>query len=231
LSRGNLAEAAAVERRRANNANQSASSAAGATQIVDGLISASLLHKRARSDEALRLLAGLREVVEEAGRTDSLMEILTLQALALWASREKARAVSTLTQALALAEPEGYVCTFVDEGTAMGDLLAEVFNTRQRSRRNAPIIPARYFAKLLTALGQDAAAPAAAADGRLPETLSERELEVLALIAAGRSNQEIAGKLFVSTSTVKTHINNLYRKLAARSRIQAVASAREMGLL
>jgi LuxR family maltose regulon positive regulatory protein len=61
--------------------------------------------------------------------------------------------------------------------------------------------------------------------------LSERELEVLALIAAGNSNQEIAAKLFVSTSTVKTHINNLYRKLAARSRTQAVARARELDLI
>jgi ATP/maltotriose-dependent transcriptional regulator MalT len=61
--------------------------------------------------------------------------------------------------------------------------------------------------------------------------LSERELEVLALIAAGESNREIAGRLFVSTSTVKTHVNNLFRKLSARNRTQAVARAREMNLL
>jgi LuxR family transcriptional regulator, maltose regulon positive regulatory protein len=72
---------------------------------------------------------------------------------------------------------------------------------------------------------------ASAADERLPEPPSERELEVLALIAAGRSNQEIANKLFVSVTTVKTHVNNLYRKLGARSRTQAIARAREMGLL
>ena len=73
------------------------------------------------------------------------------------------------------------------------------------------------------------AAPAAAE--RLPEPLSERELEVLALVAAGMSNKEIAGRLFVSVTTVKTHINNLYRRLDARSRIQTVACARELGIL
>jgi ATP/maltotriose-dependent transcriptional regulator MalT len=61
--------------------------------------------------------------------------------------------------------------------------------------------------------------------------VSERELQVLALVAASMSNKEIAGRLFVSVTTVKTHINNLYRKLDARSRIQAVARAREMGIL
>jgi LuxR family maltose regulon positive regulatory protein len=87
----------------------------------------------------------------------------------------------------------------------------------------------RYLAKLLAALAREDAAPAA--DERLPEPLSERELEVLALVAAGMSNKEIAGRLFVSVTTVKTHINNLYRKLDARSRIQAVARARELGLI
>jgi len=70
-----------------------------------------------------------------------------------------------------------------------------------------------------------------APDERLPEPLSERELEVLALIASGDSNREIAAKLFVSASTVKTHVNRLYRKLGARSRTQAIAHAREVDLL
>jgi LuxR family maltose regulon positive regulatory protein len=150
--------------------------------------------------------------------------------MALWARNEKERAVSTLARALALAEPEGYVRTFVDEGPGMGDLLSATLEARQRGHIDgAEHVPARYLAKLLAAAAQDAAAPGA--DERLPEPLSERELEVLALIAAGGSNGEIAGKLFVSTSTVKTHINRLYRKLGAHSRTQAVARAREMNLL
>ena len=185
---------------------------------------------RGEHDEALQLLEGLREAAEASDRKGNLLEILVLQALALWATNEKERAVTTLTRALVLAEPEGYVRTFADEGAAMGDLLSEVLDAQQRGRLDAtPSVPMRYLAKLLAALAREDAAPAA--DERLPEPLSERELEVLALVAAGMSNKEIAGRLFVSVTTVKTHINNLYRKLDARSRIQAVARARELGIL
>ncbi|MDQ5818434.1 MAG: LuxR C-terminal-related transcriptional regulator, partial [Actinomycetota bacterium] len=168
---------------------------------------------------------------EAAGRTGDLIEILALRALALWASNEKEQAVGTLTRALALAEPEGYVRTFVDEGPLMGELLSATLEARQRGRRDAAAgrISISYLARLLAAVAREATAPVA--DERLPEPLSERELEVLALIAAGKSNQEISAKLFVSTSTVKTHINRLYRKLGARSRTQAIARAREMDLL
>jgi LuxR family maltose regulon positive regulatory protein len=150
--------------------------------------------------------------------------------LALWAGNQKGRAVDTLTQALVLAEPEGYVRTFVDEGPAMGDLLSATLEARQRGRQDAANdVPARYLAKLLVALEQDAAG--LASNERPHEPLSERELEVLALVAAGASNAEVAGRLFVSKSTVKTHINNLYRKLGARSRTHALAKARELNLL
>jgi LuxR family maltose regulon positive regulatory protein len=101
---------------------------------------------------------------------------------------------------------------------------------RQSGRLDAAgRISVSYLARLLAAVAQEATAPAA--DERLPEPLSERELEVLALIAAGKANQEIAAKLYVSTSTVKTHINRLYRKLGARSRTQAIARAKEVDLL
>ena len=196
---------------------------------MDRLTSARLLHARGRHDEALRLLGELREAAEAAGRTGAVIEILSLQALALWASNEKEQGVGTLTQALAMAEPEGYVRTFVDEGPAMSELLSEVLQARQRGHLDAAgRVSTQYLAKLLAALDQASGVPAS--DRRLAEPLSERELEVLALIAAGETNGEIAGKLFVSISTVKTHINNLYRKLGARSRTQAVARARELGL-
>ncbi|MBD0357351.1 MAG: winged helix-turn-helix transcriptional regulator, partial [Rubrobacter sp.] len=136
----------------------------------------------------------------------------------------------TLAGALALAEPEAYVRTFVDEGAPMGDLLSATLEARRSGRLDAACrISVSYLARLLAAAAQEATAPAAGE--RLPEPPTERELEVLALIAAGNSNEEIAAKLFVSTSTVKTHINRLYRKLGARSRTQAIARAREMDLL
>ncbi len=147
-----------------------------------------------------------------------------------WARGERERAVGTLTKALALGEPEGYVRSFVDEGPEMTALISEVLGARQRGRMHpSDRVSARYLAELMAAFSQEAATPTT--DEHLAEPLSERELEVLALIAAGESNREIAGRLFVSTSTVKTHINNLYRKLGARSRTQAVARARGLGLL
>jgi LuxR family maltose regulon positive regulatory protein len=184
---------------------------------------------RGELDEALRLLEELRQSTEAAGRTGKLIEILTLQALALWERSKREQAVGTLTRALALAEPNGYVRTFVDEGAAMGELLSATLEARQRGHPDATRIPARYLAKLLAILAQESAAPAVGE--RLSEPLSEREVEVLALVAAGKSNVEIASSLFVSLSTVKTHINNLYRKLGVRSRTQAIARARGLELI
>jgi LuxR family maltose regulon positive regulatory protein len=172
----------------------------------------------------------LRQSSEAAGRTGKQIEILTLQALTLWERSKREQAVGALTRALALAEPEGYVRTFVDEGPEMGDLLSATLEDRQRGNPGtAGRVSARYLAKLLAALAQGPATPDAG--GRLSEALSERELEVLALVASGKSNVEIASSLFVSLSTVKTHINNLYRKLGARSRTQAIARARELDLI
>jgi LuxR family transcriptional regulator, maltose regulon positive regulatory protein len=184
---------------------------------------------RGEHEEALWLLEELRQSTETAGRTGKLIEILTLQALSLWERSKREQAVGTLTRALALAEPEGYVRTFVDEGTAMGELLSAGLEARQRGHLDATRIPARYLAKLLVILARENAAPGVG-EG-LSEPLSERELEVLGLVAAGKSNVEIASSLFVSLSTVKTHINNLYRKLGARSRTHAIARARDLDVI
>jgi LuxR family maltose regulon positive regulatory protein len=151
-----------------------------------------------------------------------------LEALALQAKGKKERAVHTLAQGLALAEPEGYVRTFVDEGPEMVALLSEVLEAQQRGRLVADV-PAYYLRKLSAALERDASRTATPG-AELPEPLSERELEVLALVAAGKTNQEIAKELFVALSTVKSHIKNIYGKLEARNRTQALARARELGL-
>jgi LuxR family transcriptional regulator, maltose regulon positive regulatory protein len=225
LARGDLTEAVAFEQERAANADDAADTA----RVVDRLTSARVLHAQGRNREALPLLEELGEMAGAAGRTGDLIEILALQALALWAASKKERAVSTLGQALALAEPEGYVRTFVDEGAPMGDLLSEVLEALQRDRLDPPI-PAHYLRKLLAALERDDARARLLAQ-RLPEALSKRELEVLQLIAAGKSNRKIATELFVSVGTVKTHLNNLYRKLNVRSRTQAVARGRELNLV
>ena len=225
LAQGDLTEATTLEQERAANAEN----AADAARVVDRLTSARLLHAQGRHREALPLLEELGATAEAAGRTGDLTEILTLQALALWAGQEKERAVRTLAGALALAEPEGYVRTFVDEGAPMAELLSEALEARQRGRLDPPV-PPYYPRKLLAATERDATG-AASPVAELPEPLSERELEVLALIAAGKSNRRIATELFVSVGTVKTHLNNAYRKLGAHSRTQAVARARELNLI
>src|SRR5918997_5269940 len=114
VARGDLAEAAAFEQERAANADD----AADAARVVDRLSSARLLLARGRHREALLLLKELGEAAAETGRTGDLVEILVLRALALRARNEKQQAVETLGQALTLAEPEGYIRTFVDEGGA-----------------------------------------------------------------------------------------------------------------
>jgi LuxR family maltose regulon positive regulatory protein len=190
---------------------------------------ARLLAARGEQDEALRLLADLREAAQAAGRTGREIEILKLEALALQTKGKKERGVRTLAQALALAEPEGYVRTFVDEGPQMAALLSEVLEAQQRGRL-APDVPAHYIRRLLVATERDAAKAVQPAT-ELPEPLSERELEVLFLIAAGKRNPEIARELFIVLSTVKTHVHNIYRKLGARNRAQAVSRGRELNLL
>jgi ATP/maltotriose-dependent transcriptional regulator MalT len=193
------------------------------------LVLARVLLAQDKPDQALRLLERLREEAQAAGRSGSVIAILALQSLAL---REKGKgepAVSILTRALALAEPEGYVRTFADEGPPMAAVLSEVLETQRRGRL-APEVPTYYLRRLLAAIDLDPSCAATPASG-LPESLSEREMEVLALITAGKSNRQIAKDLFVALSTVKTHVNNIHRKLDVRNRTQAVSRARELGLL
>src|SRR3712207_6818485 len=138
-----------------------------ASRVVDRLTSARLLQARGRHNGALRLLETLRVATEAAGRTGDLLVILALKALVLWAKNEKERAVGTLTRALALAEPEGYVRTFVDEGAPMGDLLSATLEARQSGRLDAAgRISVTYLARLLAAVAQEATAPAADEIGR-----------------------------------------------------------------
>lgn len=222
LARGDLAAAASEHERMVD-----ASGIRRNLRELERLTLARLLLARNAPDEALRLLEQLYETVETASRT---IEILVLKALALQTKGEKEQAVNTLEEALVLAEPEGYIRTFADEGSPMAGILSSALEAR-RGRSDLPgRVPAHYIRKLLTALERDASGAAPTAAG-LPEPLSGREIEVLQLIAAGKSNRRISGELFVSVGTVKTHINNIYRKLGAHSRTQAVARARELKLL
>jgi LuxR family maltose regulon positive regulatory protein len=179
-----------------------------------------------RYPDALSWLQRLAGAAEAAGRTGRLIEILVLQALALYAQSQAHAALDVLQRALALAAPEGYVRLFVDEGAPMAELL------RLAAARG---LTPNYVARLLDALTASLtpARPSAAAhplDVQV-EPLTERELDVLRLVAQGASNRVIAERLVVTTGTVKTHVSHIMSKLDACNRTEAAARARELGLL
>jgi LuxR family maltose regulon positive regulatory protein len=174
---------------------------------------------------AMRLLERLQVAAQEGGRIGSVIEILVQQALAYEANGDIERALVPLRRALTLAEPEGYVSIFVDEGGAMLHLL------RQAAARG---IASSYTQRLLSAFNAPAhpvSAPAQGGAAALAEALTAREVEVLRLIAAGMRNQEIADHLYISLATVKRHIANAYGKLGVGHRTKAVARANELRLL
>jgi LuxR family transcriptional regulator, maltose regulon positive regulatory protein len=184
---------------------------------------------------ALGLLDRLHAQAAAQQRTGSLIEVGALRALALADGGDLAAASASLAEALALAAPEGYVRVFADEGAPMARLLGRLAAAQRTGRVVFPApVPQRYLDRLVRAFQPAAAAPPATRDtGRagLAESLSGRELEVLRLLAAGRSNQQIADELVVTLATVKKHVGNVLGKLAAANRTQAVARARVLGLL
>jgi LuxR family transcriptional regulator, maltose regulon positive regulatory protein len=180
-----------------------------------------------RHEDASGLLERLLRQAEEGGRGGRVVELLALRAPLMAVRGNEREAVETLLGALALAEPEGYIRTFADRGASMSPLLQAALKTRQRDARPS----SRYIAELLAAFGGAETAHPVEKMERLAGAVSEREIEVLGHLAAGTTNREIADKLFVSLDTVKTHLKHVYNKLGVHSRTQAVARARELGLI
>jgi LuxR family maltose regulon positive regulatory protein len=183
---------------------------------------------------ALTLLQRLLGDAASQGRTGSIIEIGALRALALAACGDHVRALGALTEALTLARRHGYVRIFADEGAPMRDLLTQLPAAGPGRQHAAGRIGRGYLSALVRACGQADATPprrAAAAPPGLAEPLTGRELEVLRLLAAGRSNQRIALDLVVALDTVKKHVTHVLGKLGAANRTEAVARARQLGLL
>jgi LuxR family transcriptional regulator, maltose regulon positive regulatory protein len=191
------------------------------------LVLARLLIAQERPGEALKLLESLVPLAEWRGRPAMLAEIYALQALACQAQGDLDRAMDALERAISLAEPKGYVGIFTSEGGPMRTLL------REAVKRG---ITPGYANKLLAALGVseygslEEPRPAPHTQP-LPEPLSERELEVLQLLATYLSSTEIAEHLCISANTVRYHVKNIYGKLGVHSRSDAVQRARELGFL
>jgi LuxR family maltose regulon positive regulatory protein len=165
--------------------------------------------------------------VEERAWANEQLKTRILQAVAFRALGDRARAMELLGEALALAEPGGFTRIFVDEGAPMARLLREA-----ASRGIHPAYVRRLLAAFPVVDAGRAASPATRVAGsRLAEPLSGRELEVLALVARGLTNLEIAARLYLSLHTVKAHARSIYAKLGVSSRTQAVATVRALGYL
>ena len=171
-------------------------------------------------DDALRLLERLHDFTAAGGRIARVMEVLVLQALVWQARGERKRSLHLLQQALGLTHTGDYIRLFMDEGQPMAELL--------RDAAAEEMYP-QYVSRLLAAFGQ--VEGTAAKVQSLIELLSDRELEVLQHLAQGLSNRAIADKLFVSLATIEWHAHGIYGKLDVGNRTQAVAKARELGIL
>lgn len=204
----------------------------------DHLVLVRVLLARGRAATAVPLLERLRALAVEQGRQGSVLEITVLLALARAGADDEPGAVRDLVDALTLATAEGHVQVFVDEGAALSALLARVTADREAMRVLGGTPSSReHLARVVEAVERHGgtvlarARPGGAAVAGLVTPLSPREMEVLRLIAAGRSNQAIAGELVVALDTVKRHVSHVLDKLGVQSRTQAVARARELGLL
>ena len=188
------------------------------------LVLARVLLADGRAELALGRLRTGRATAEEAGRHGRAVEFRVLEAQALVASGRTREAIATLRVALERAEPEGYVRVFIDDGTPMVGLLA--------AARAEGITP-EYITRLLAAAGggDSFAGSRSVGAGRVVESLSPRELEILGLIARGATNRDVADTLVITVGTVKSHLNRIMGKLDARNRTEAVARARALGLV
>jgi LuxR family maltose regulon positive regulatory protein len=188
---------------------------------------ARILIAQGRMDETTNLLRYMLELAESGGDIMRVIEILILQTLALQAEGDTACAVTTLERALTIAEPRGFYRIFADEGPSMAPLLYEALDRD---------IATGYVKRLLQAFPIDepeqlVPLETQSARSGYIEPISDREIEVLQLIAEGMTNSEIASRLVLSLGTVKTHARNIYGKLGVHNRTEAVARSRVLGIL
>jgi len=205
---------------------------------VDYLTLSRLWIAQGNLEAAESLLLRLHHTAMSAGRLGSLIEILILQAITSAGQKRSEMALAALGQALDLAEPEGFIRIFLDEGEPMIEIIRtwtlETGSHKDLNNKQKRLLA--YAEKMLGAFPHNVS-EGPMTNGKanpriyqptLVEPLTGRELEVLDLIAEGLSNDAIARKLFLSTGTVKVHLKHIYGKLDVNSRTQAVARLREL---
>ena len=195
--------------------------AAQLTRMHDLPFSQARVHL-AEGDSASALAILERLCQQAKDQPDERLKVAVLQAIAYQANGELDKALQALRDALMLAEPDGFMRIFLDEGAVMAQLLSDAM---------AQGMMPGYVSKLLAVFEAEKQEPDLPLPQALIDPLSERELEVLALVAAGLKNKEIAEQLFISLNTVLYHIKNIYDKLGVRKRTLAIIKARELDLL
>jgi LuxR family transcriptional regulator, maltose regulon positive regulatory protein len=189
------------------------------------LMQARVLIAQGNPSEALVLVETQRQQAEAKRLPQRLLLVMAVESVVLFANGDKDKAVQVLVEALALAEPGGYIRLFLDEGDAMAELLSAAASQGIRPD---------YVARLLAAFEADKrdreGKPALPPAGSLIEPLSQRELKILQLIAQGLSNREIGERLFLALDTIKGHNRKIFDKLEVQSRTEAIARARALGL-
>jgi LuxR family maltose regulon positive regulatory protein len=176
--------------------------------------------------KALTVLKSYRQQVEEKGRCDKLLRAIVLQATALHAHGKEKQSLRVLGEALTLAEAGSLIRVFVDEGAPMADLLSKA-----ATQKIMPNFVNKLLIEFITEEMQNKDKTAQLHTPALIEPLSERELEILRLIAQGLSNREIGERLFLALNTIKGHNRRIFSKLQVQRRTEAVARARELKLL
>ena len=186
---------------------------------------------------ALELLERWRTAAVAQGRVASVLRLRLLAARAHEAVGDRPAALGALAEGLVLAAPEGYLRVFLDEGAPVASLLRELTAGRRRDQLDAGPVPREFLDRLTDAFNRQgtpvlppASRGAVAAPGML-QPLSNREHEVLRLLAAGYTNKAVAHELFITVDTVKRHVSHVFEKLGVTNRTQAVARARDLGLL
>jgi LuxR family transcriptional regulator, maltose regulon positive regulatory protein len=186
---------------------------------------------------ALGLLQRWRTMAVGQGRGAGVLRWRVLAALAHDSAGDRPAALAALADGLVLAAPEGYLRVFLDEGAPIATLLHELATERRLEQLGADRVPRQFLDRLTDAVERRSAPdPPSASRGAVTvpgmrQPLSNREHEVLQLLAAGHPNKAIAGRLFITVDTVKRHVSHVFDKIGATNRTQAVARARELGLL
>lgn len=191
------------------------------------LVLSHALIQQGRADEALRLLDDLLAHARDLRRTDLLIEIQILRALTLQKEEREGDALEALAEALSLAEPGGFVRIFLDEGEPMMRLLRIAASHGISPGYASTLLAAFDESKIPVIMEQHSTAHAQP----IIEPLSERELDVLRLLAAGMSNSEIAEELVIAVSTVNSHCKSIYGKLNVHRRWDAMQRAQELGII